>query len=46
MIGRLTAYDVMDVNLQWLQQRLEHYQAQKNDMCEAIEDLDDMSKLG
>jgi hypothetical protein len=32
--------------MQWLQQRREHYRAHKNDMCEAIEDLDDLSKLG
>lgn len=36
----------MDVNLEWLQQRLDDYRAQKNDMCEAVEDLGDMSKLG
>jgi hypothetical protein len=36
----------MDANLEWLQQRREHYQAHKNDMCEAIEDFDDLSKLG
>jgi hypothetical protein len=36
----------MDANLEWLQQRQEHYQAHKNDMCEAIEDFDKLSKLG
>ena len=36
----------MDTNLEWLQQRLEHYRAHKNDMCEAIEDFDDLTKLG
>jgi hypothetical protein len=36
----------MDANLEWLQQRREHYQAHKNDMCEAIEYFDDLSKLG
>jgi hypothetical protein len=36
----------MDTNLEWLQQRREHYQAHKNDMCEVIEDFDDLSKLG
>jgi hypothetical protein len=30
----------MDANLEWLQQRREHYRAHKNDMCEAIEDFD------
>ena len=36
----------MNTNSEWLQQRLEHYWAQTNDMCEAIEDFDDLSKLG
>jgi hypothetical protein len=36
----------MDANLEWLQQRREHYRAHKNDMSEAIEDFDDLSKLG
>ena len=36
----------MDTNPEWLQQRREHYRAHKNDMCEAIEDFDDLSKLG
>jgi hypothetical protein len=36
----------MDANLKWLQQRREHYQAHKNDTCEAIEDFDYLSKLG
>ena len=30
----------------WLQQRIEHYRDKANDMCEAIEDLDDLDKLG
>jgi hypothetical protein len=30
----------------WLQQRIDHYRAHKNDMCEAIEDFDDLGKLG
>jgi hypothetical protein len=36
----------MDANLECLQQRREHYQAHKNDMCESIKDFDDLSKLG
>ena len=36
----------MDTNLEWLQRRREHYRAHKNDMCEAIKDFDDLSKLG
>ena len=30
----------------WLQQHIEHYRYKANDMCEAIEDLDDLDKLG
>ena len=33
-------------NTEWLQQRLDQYQARMNDMCEAIEDSDDLDKLG
>ena len=36
----------MDPNIEWLQQRIEHYRAHKNDTCEAIEDFDDLGKLG
>ena len=31
---------------EWLQQRLDQYRARTNDMCEAIEDFDDLDKLG
>ena len=33
-------------NTEWLQQRLDQYRARMNDMCEAIEDSDDLDKLG
>ena len=33
-------------NTVWLQQRIEHYRDKANDMCEAIEDLGDIDKLG
>ena len=33
-------------NTQWLQQRIEHYRAHMNDMCETIEESEDMDKLG
>ena len=33
-------------NNEWLQERLDKYQAGRNDMCEAIEQSDDMDKLG
>ena len=33
-------------NAEWLQQRLDQYRARTNDMCEAIEDSDDLDKLG
>ena len=31
---------------EWLQQHIEHYRDKANDMCKAIEDLDDLDKLG
>ena len=30
----------------WLLGRIEHYRSQTNDMCDAIEDTEDMDKLG
>jgi hypothetical protein len=36
----------MSTSSKWLQQRIEHYRAHTNDMCEAIEDFDDIEKLG
>ena len=33
-------------NADWLQQRIGHYRAKANDMCEAIEDFGDFDKLG
>ena len=33
-------------NAEWLQQRQDQYRARTNDMCEAIEDFDDLDKLG
>jgi len=33
-------------NTEWLQQRLDQYRARTNNMCEAIEDSDDLDKLG
>ena len=30
----------------WLQERIEHYRAKTNDMCEATEDFSDFDKLG
>ena len=33
-------------NTEWLQQRIDHYRARLNDMCEAIEDSEDLDKLG
>jgi hypothetical protein len=31
--------------VEWLQKRVEHYRANKNDMCEAIEEAEDLDKL-
>jgi hypothetical protein len=36
----------MASNVEWLQKRVEHYRANKNDMCEAIEETEDLDKLG
>jgi hypothetical protein len=36
----------MASNVEWLQKRLEHYRANKNDMCEDIEEMEDLDKLG
>jgi hypothetical protein len=36
----------MSPTKEWLQQKIDHYRAHKNDTCEAIEDLDDLDKLG
>jgi len=33
-------------NAEWLQQRIEHYRDKSNDMCEAIENLGNLDKLG
>ena len=33
-------------NANWLQHRIEHYRDKANDTCEAIEDFDDLDKLG
>ena len=44
LIGHLDRSDRF--NAEWLQQRLDQYRARTNDMCEAIEDSDDLDKLG
>jgi hypothetical protein len=36
----------MTSNVEWLQKRVEHYRANKNDMCEAIEETEDLDRLG
>ena len=36
----------MNPNDDWLQKRLDEYRAKRNYMCEAIEEPDDMDKLG
>jgi hypothetical protein len=33
-------------NFEWLLYRMEQYRSISNDMCEAIEDFDDVEKLG
>jgi len=45
--GQTGASDRSDrSNAEWLQQRIEHYRDKANDICEAIEDLGDLDKLG
>jgi hypothetical protein len=36
----------MASSVEWMQKRVEHYRANKNDMCEAIEEMEDLDKLG
>ena len=36
----------MESNIEWLQRRVEHYRASKNDTCEAIDETEDLDKLG
>ena len=36
----------MEPNLEWLQKRVEHYRSNKNDMFEAIDESEDLDKLG
>jgi hypothetical protein len=39
-------YYWMASNVEWLQKRVEQYQANKNDMCESIEETKNLDKLG
>jgi hypothetical protein len=36
----------MASKVEWLQKLVEHYRANNNDMCEAIEEMEDLDKLG
>ena len=36
----------MDANVEWLKHRVEQYQTNKTDACEAIDDFDELDKLG
>ena len=36
----------MENNLEWLKRRLQHYRTEKTDACEAIDDFDELNKLG
>ena len=48
--GQIGSHDRSDrsdrCNAEWLQQRIEHYRACTNDMCETIKESEDMDKLG
>jgi hypothetical protein len=36
----------MQKNVEWLQHRMDQYRSTTNDMCEAIENFDEVEKLG
>jgi hypothetical protein len=36
----------MQKNVEWLYHRTEQYRSTMNDMCDAIEDFDEVKKLG
>jgi hypothetical protein len=36
----------MDSNKEWLKHRVEQYRANKTDVCEAIDDFNELDKLG
>jgi len=36
----------MDANVEWFKHRVEQYRANKIDACEAIDDFDELDKLG
>jgi hypothetical protein len=36
----------MDTNIEWLKYRVDQYRANKTDACEAIDDFDELDKLG
>jgi hypothetical protein len=36
----------MQKNVEWLRHRTEQYRSTTNDLCEAIEDFDEIEKLG
>uniref|UniRef100_J3MEC9 Uncharacterized protein n=1 Tax=Oryza brachyantha TaxID=4533 RepID=J3MEC9_ORYBR len=38
--------EVQESSLDWLQKRTEQYRSNKNDICEAIDDFDEVEKLG
>jgi hypothetical protein len=36
----------MDASIEWLKHRVDQYQANKTDACEAIDNFDELDKLG
>jgi hypothetical protein len=36
----------MDTNIEWLKHCVDQYRANKTDACEAIDDFDELNKLG
>jgi hypothetical protein len=46
MISSTSSCNLMDHNIEWLKQRVEQYQSEKNDVCEDVEDFSEIEKLG
>jgi hypothetical protein len=42
----MASMEIAERNLEWFQHRVEQYRSKTNDLVEAIEDFDDMDKLG
>jgi hypothetical protein len=45
MIGSTSLCNLMDRSIEWLKQRVEQYQLENNEICEAVEDFSEIEKL-